>query len=455
MTTPARAAGHDARDRLRDVLLARVDVARHVAEVTSFDRRALDSWVRRALAATVAHACDNSPFYAGFVPAHLVRAVADGGPGAFGALPFTTREHLSAAYPLGMLAVPRRDVIRFDESSGTGNGRPVAAFFTRRDWLENNLTVATLLSRVLDERDVAAIAVPYELAGVGQDLDRAIEVLGCTVVPLGAASPSCTPERMVDALHRSGATTLVCSGTRALYLGEIARRRGLDPRTDLTVSKILMAGEGASPAKKRRLADQWGATAYSMFGMTETNTLAMFCAHRELHLVETRTYFEIVDPASGEPLPDGSVGELALTTLASRAMPLLRYRTGDVCQIEAAPCACGSPLRRLRHRGRIGDRIRIGERGTSQLEIEDIVLGAMTRPPYYFAFHVDGGVLEIALPPQSADDDATRTAVADGVRDRLGAPARLRRLDVARFETALRTSAKPTMRTFSAHQEGG
>ncbi|QDQ15149.1 phenylacetate--CoA ligase family protein [Streptomyces spectabilis] len=455
MTTLARPSGHDARGRLRDVLRSRVDIARHVAEVTSFDRQALDAWVREARAATVVHACRNSPFYADFVPAHLARAAADGGAGAFGALPFTTREHLSAAYPLGMLAVPRRDVIRFDESSGTGNGRPIAAFFTMADWLENNLTVATLLSCVLDERDVAAIAVPYELAGVGQDLDRAIEVLGCAIVPLGAASPSCPPERMVDALHRSGATTLVCSGTRALYLGEIARRGGIDPRADLGVSKILMAGEGSSPAKKRRLADQWGATAYSMFGMTETNTLAMFCTHRELHLVETRTYFEIVDPASGEPLPDGTVGELALTTLASRAMPLLRYKTGDVCQIEAAPCGCGSPLRRLRHRGRIGDRIRIGDRGTSQLEIEDIVLGGMTRPPYYFAFDVDGAVLEVALPPSSVDDDATRTSIADGARDRLGARVGFRRLDVSRFETALRTSAKPTMRNFSAHHEGG
>jgi phenylacetate-CoA ligase len=347
------------------------------------------------------------------------------------------------------MAVPKRDVIRFDESSGTGDGRPIAAFFTLDDWLENNLTVATLLSTVVRERDVTAIAVPYELAGVGQDLDRAFEILGCTIVPLGAASPACPPDRMVRALARSGATTLACSGTRALYLAEIARRGGIDPRDDLAVTKILMAGEGSSSAKKQRLADVWGASAYSMFGMTETNTLAMFCPLGELHLVETRTFFEIIDPATGARLPDGSTGELAVTTLASRAMPLIRYQTGDTCQIESSPCACGSPLRRLRHRGRMGDRIRIGDRWTSQLEIEDIVLGAMTSSPYYFAFNVDGEVLEIALPSADGGQRAVRELIATRTADRLGAPARFHRLDIARFEAALRTSAKPTMRNFS------
>jgi phenylacetate-CoA ligase len=124
-----------------------------------------------------------------------------------------------------------------------------------------------------------------------------------------------------------------------------------------------------------------------------------------------------------------------------------------VCQIEAAPCGCGSPLRRLRHRGRIGDRIPVGDRWTSQLEIEDIVLSAMTTEPYYFAFDIDGDALKIALPPSSADD-ATRKAIACGVRDRLGASTRFGSLDTDRFETALRTSAKPTMRNFSAYGGG-
>jgi phenylacetate-CoA ligase len=185
-----------------------------------------------------------------------------------------------------------------------------------------------------------------------------------------------------------------------------------------------------------------------MFGMTETNTLAMFCGRQDLHLVETRTYFEIVDPQSGARLPEGLTGELAVTTLASRAMPLLRYRTGDTCQIEAEPCPCGSPLRRLRHRGRLGDRIAVGRGWASQLEIEDVVLGAMRQPPYYFAFDVDGPELDIAVPPGSANDQRTRRSITAEVARRFGATTRFTILDSQAFERALSTSAKPTMQNF-------
>ncbi len=450
MTTLARPGGTGTDTGVRSSLERRVAVARQVALVNALGREALDAWVADGLRATIAHATAHSPFYARTVPPGIAAAAARGDAEAFRRIPFTTRADLASAYPLGMLAVDRREVVRYDESSGTGNGTSIAAFFTADDWLENNLTVAHRLARVVAPHEVAAIAVPYELAGVGQDLDRALEILGCTIVPLGAASPACSPERMVHAIRQSGASTLVCSGTRALYLGEVARRAGLDPRTELGIDKILMAGEGASPAKKRRLADQWDATAYSMFGMTETNTLAMFCEEQELHLVETRTFFEIVDPATGEPLPDGSVGELAVTTLASRAMPLLRYRTGDTCEIDARPCACGSPQRRLRHRGRMGDRIRVGTGWASQLQVEDVVLGALRTPPYFFAFQVEDDVLTIALPAASHDDPHVRTAIADQAGERFGARVRFAVLDAERFEHALRTSAKPTMQNFTA-----
>lgn len=447
MTAPLTDHRASGTERLHEVIAARRRVARKVARVASLDREELGQWAAGALARTVAHASQGSPFYSSRVPGSLADAVA-ADPTAFQSVPFTTRQDLAEAYPLGLLAVPPRDVTRFDESSGTGDGSSIAAFFTADDWVENNLIVARLLSAVLDSADVVAIAVPYELAGIGQDLDRALELLGCTIVPLGAASPACPPERMMHALRRSGATALICSGTRALLLGEVARRCGTDPDRGLAVNKILTAGEGASPAKKSRLAGQWGASVYSMFGMTETNTLAMFCARQDLHLVETRTYFETVDPRTGRRLPDGETGELAVTTLASRAMPLLRYRTGDICRIEAAPCPCGSPLRRLRHRGRRGDRIVVGDGWASQLEIEDVVLGALSRPPYFFAFDVDGAVLDIALPPAGAADERIRDAITAEAARRFGAATRFSVLDVPAFEHALCASAKPTMRNF-------
>lgn len=448
MTTAAPARVSSAESLSREVQ-ARLNLARRVASVTALDRAALERWVIERLGSTIAHAVTDSPFYRDRVDTLCVEYAMHALPGSISALPFTTRQDLAQASPLGMLAVPREELVRLDESSGTGDGRPIAAFFTSDDWVVNNLTVAHHLASVADSGDVVAIAVPYELAGVGQDLDRAFELLGCTIVPLGAASPACSPERMVRAIQRSAASILVCSGTRALYLGEAARRLGLDPRADLGIRRILMAGEGASAAKRRLLARMWDATTYSMFGMTETNTLAMFCTEGELHLVETRNYFEVVDPVTGAAVTDGDVGELAVTTLASRAMPLLRYRTGDRCQIESAPCPCGSVLKRLRHRGRLGDRIEVGQRTTYQLEIEDLVLGSLRQPPYYFAFTTDGASLAIALPEVSLDDAVTTGAILQAVEERLGVPCSLHELDVAAFEESLRTSAKPTMRNFS------
>lgn len=433
--------------QLQAALGRRRAVAASVGEVTSLDRAGLDHWSADARSKAVRHALANSPFYRNLVPKELAAAAAAGEPGAFEALPFTTRQALWDAYPLGLLAVPFDQVIRVDESSGTSTGQSVAAYFTLDDWLFNNWIVASLLAPVVG-REPVAIAVPYELAGVGQDLDRAFEILGSAVVPLGAASPACSPERMVRALHQSKATTLVCSGTRAIYLGEVARRLGIDPRTDLAVDKILMAGEGASPAKVRKLDELWGARAYAMFGMTETNTLAMFCVEQELHLVEARISAEIIDPQSDTILPDGAIGELAVTTLAGRAMPLLRYRTGDLCQIEPTPCRCGLPTRRLRHHGRISERVHIGGKAVSQLEIEDVVLGAMPESPYYFAFDVDGNDIDVSLPPKCLADPQITGSIADAMRTRIGATALFRELDVSGFEASLRASAKPTMRNF-------
>src|SRR5262249_26317436 len=156
--------------------------------------------------------------------------------------------------------------------------------------------------------------------------------------------------------------------TRALYLAEVGRRLGWDPKHDLSVDKLLFAGEGASPAKRRKLSELWGAKVYGMYGMTETNTLGMFCPLGELHLVENRNWFEVIDPETGRAVPDGQPGELVVTSLNTEAMPLVRYRTGDMCRIGDQPTRCGSPFRTLHHLGRATDRLLIDHVAISQLE---------------------------------------------------------------------------------------
>lgn len=416
-----------------------------LSSLLRLDRAELDLWRREAFWRTVRHAKQNSPFYR----THFGACdAADGGTGsdtAIAALPFTTRQDLMKAYPFGMLAVPREQVIRFGESSGTSSGQPIAAYFTAEDWVANNVTVAQALRRVLTAEDVVAVAVPYELAGVGQDLDRALERAGCLVVPVGLATPLCSPERMIGIFREIGVSALICSATRALSLAETARNMALDPRKDLKLRKLLCAGEGASAAKLDILRREWDAEIYPMLGMTETNTLGMFCPQRRMHLVESRCYFEIVDPESLRPQPDGMAGELVITSLAARAMPLVRYRTGDLCRLAAEPCGCGAPTRVLEHLGRISDRIVVGAVTLSMLEVEQAILSHLTTAPYHFGIRVASGGLRIGLTENNMtsviQEGVTRTFQAQ-----YGLEVEFLALDRSRVEDLVRRSVKPTIK---------
>jgi len=432
---------------LAELLDWRAAVATDVEGVLRLDRDALRAWRERALVESVTHAVQGSPFY-GRRLADAARALTEHGDvAALSRLPFTTRRDLHDGYPFDFLAVPRGDVARFGESSGTSTGTSIAAYFTARDWLTNNCTVAHFLEQVLTADDVAAVAVPYELAGVGQDLDRSLELVGCTVVALGALTQFCPPERMVDLLRETGVTTLVCSGTRALYLAQVARARGLDPRRDLKVSKVLFAGEGASPAKRQKLHQVWGARSHAMYGMTETNTLGMFCRHDALHLIENRSWFEAVHPETGQPVEPGEVGELVVTSLRAEAMPLVRYRTGDLCRIDDAPCPCGSALRTLRHHGRLTDRVLVNQTPISQLQLEDVIMSHLDEAPFYFAFKARDAELLVGLTANNMTD-RVRDAIRADLDGRYRIPASFTLMSEEVFEQSIRSAVKPTMKSF-------
>ncbi|MCP3098102.1 AMP-binding protein [Myxococcus sp. K15C18031901] len=432
---------------LAELLDWRVAVATEVESVLRLDREGLRAWRERALVEAVARARRGSAFYGRRLGEAATALTEHGDVTALTRLPFTTRQDLHDGYPFDFLAVPRRDVARFGESSGTSTGKSIAAYFTSRDWITNNCTVAHFLKQVLTGEDVAAVAVPYELAGVGQDLDRSLELVGCTVVALGALTQFCPPERMVDILRETGVTTLVCSGTRALYLAQVARARGWEPRQDLKVSKVLFAGEGASPAKRQKLHEVWGARSYAMYGMTETNTLGMFCRQDALHLIENRSWFEVVHPETGEPVEGGEVGELVVTSLRSEAMPLVRYRTGDLCRIEDKPCPCGSALRTVRHQGRLADRVLVNQTPISQLQLEDVIMSHLTDAPFYFAFKSSGAELLVGLTASNMTD-RVRNAIRADLDGRFRIPASFTLMSEETFEQSIRSAVKPTMKSF-------
>ena len=368
--------------------------------VESFDRAALTAWQLKQLNALLEHAYANSPFY------YKQKATGNlsgslGSHDDLAKLPFTTKEHFRDEYPLGFLAVPQRELSRYGESTGTSGG-PTSSFITYEDWIRGNVWVEESFRHYFTSKDTAFIAIPYELTFASYDIDRALEQLGVTIVATGTLNQICPFPRLVQMMRDLHPTCLVCTPTRALRLFDMLVDQGYDP-LDVGLRKLLYVGETCSPAKLRKIAEAWNIELITAYGSTETNSLALQCPAGRSHLSEGRYCFEIVDPETGAPMPPGEPGEIVLTSLRSRAMPLIRYRTGDLGIANEAPCTCGSPRRTLQHLGRVMESVEVEGVSLGKLALEEAILSAEGTGVYYAAGERDGR-LEVyveALPQAS------------------------------------------------------
>ncbi|MHB8168920.1 MAG: phenylacetate--CoA ligase family protein [Thermoleophilia bacterium] len=296
-------------------------------------------------------------------------------------VPFTTKEHLKTNSPFGVLALDIKDTARYGESTGT-TGRPVSSFVSADDWWRNSVFGLQHWTEIFDSSDLVITSVPYELAFVGQDLDRALETIGCSIVACGVLTKFCPWERVLELLHDLQANALICSPGRAIRFADMAEAHGWDPRKDFHLEKILCTGDGSSPAKLAMIGNIWGANVYSGFGMTETNSLALPCKSGEMHLSEERYYFEVVQIEGKNFNPQR--GELVITSLQSEAMPLIRYRTGDVVEINDEPCGCLRTTRRLKHYGRINDVLVFNnDHYVPLMEIDQVIMATTGVGKYY------------------------------------------------------------------------
>ncbi|MCE9669676.1 AMP-binding protein [Myxococcus stipitatus] len=365
----------------------------------------------------VSHALEKSPFYR---TAPHWRAVDELDP--LSMMPFTTRQDLQQAYPLGMLAAPPGELVRYAESTGT-TGPRCAGYVTRDDWLTNNLSVAMSWATLLSKEDTLAVAVPYELTYVGADIDRVAELLGAAVISVGTNNTLCPWPRALELMRSHGVTALFCAPTRAIRLAQLARERGLDPRKDLQVRKIICVGEHCSDARREYLARAWDARVYNHYGMTEALAVAVPCGRQALHLCEDRLYAELIDPDSGAPVHPGEPGELVLTTLAHRAMPLLRYRTGDLLREMSTKCPCGNPFRVVKQLGRVTDTFQT-RMGTAYFhQLDEALLSEPDIQPYFsVAWEEDGLRVRVVLSQAVREGRGrARAEVVASLEQRLGA----------------------------------
>jgi phenylacetate-CoA ligase len=267
------------------------------------------------------------------------------------ALPFTVKTDLRDTYPFGLFASPMEEIVRLHASSGT-TGKPIVVAYTQADldvWSE--VMVRAFVACGMHRGDVIQNAYGYGLFTGGLGAHYGGEALGATVIPISGGNT----ERQLMVMADFGVTAICCTPSYFLHLLESAK----ETKTDF--SKLRVGVFGAEPwsdSMRERIQDESGIRAHDIYGLSEIIGPGVGIECREqrgLHIFEDHFYPEIIDPDSGEVLPENSEGELVLTTLSKQAMPLIRYRTRDITALVSEQCACGRTLRRIRRIGRRSD----------------------------------------------------------------------------------------------------
>jgi phenylacetate-CoA ligase len=334
------------------------------------------------LRATVAWARSRVPFYRDALAAAAVKDEMVG-LDRLDELPFTVKEDLRRHYPFGLFAVPRAEVIRIHASSGT-KGKPTVVGYTRNDlgvWRE--VMARSLAAAGAAPGQLLQIAYGYGLFTGGLGFHDGAEHMGLTVVPVSSGNTL----RQTLLLRDFRPHGLACTPSFALYIGESLREQGSDPRA-LGLSYGLFGAEPWTDAMRAQLEALWGCPAVDFYGLSEVigPGVASECAEarRGLHLNEDHFLPEIVDPATGAARPAGEEGELVLTSLTKEALPLIRYRTGDVTSLDPEPCRCGrTTVRMARIKGRTDDMLIIKGVNVYPSQLEAALLTVADLAPHY------------------------------------------------------------------------
>ncbi|MBR2425375.1 MAG: phenylacetate--CoA ligase [Lentisphaeria bacterium] len=302
---------------------------------------------------TVKHTYDNVPLFrqrmdARGVKPEDVRELKD-----LAKLPFSIKTDLRDTYPYGLFAVPLKDVVRLHASSGT-TGKPIVVGYTKGDlevW--ENAMVRALAGCGLHAGDVAQVSYGYGLFTGGLGVHQGFQALGATVVPASGGNT----ERQIMLMKDCGVTCIACTPSYFLHLTEKAQAMGVDLR-ELPLRAGIFGAEPWTNEMRERIESVAGIKAYDIYGLSEICGPGVGCACEAqdgLHIFEDHFYPEIINPETGEVLPDGEEGELVFTTLTKRAIPMIRYRTRDITHIRTDVCSCGRTIRRIAQIGRRSD----------------------------------------------------------------------------------------------------
>lgn len=297
-------------------------------------------------------------------------------------LPFTEKNDLRESYPFGLFASPLRDIVRFHASSGT-TGKPIVVAYTQEDLNDwSAVMMRSFAACGLHRGDIIQNAYGYGLFTGGLGAHYGAEALGASVIPISGGNT----DRQIMVLKDFGATAICCTPSYFLHLIERASELGVSLKS-LPLRAGVFGAEPWTEEMRKRIQAESGIRAYDIYGLSEIigPGVAMECQEQAgPHLFEDMFYPEIVDPRTGEPCAEGAEGELVLTTLCKRAMPMIRYRTHDITSLASERCGCGRTLRRIRRIARRSDDMLI-IRGVNMFpsQVETALLAAEGTLPHY------------------------------------------------------------------------
>ena len=325
------------------------------------------------LKSTVRYVYDHSAFYrrrfkeAGVEPGDI-KTLAD-----ITKLPFTRKVDLRDNYPTGMFSAPKSQVVRYHVSSGT-TGKPTVVGYTKGDietWSESLARALTSIG--LDSDDVVQVGYGYGLFTGGLGLHYGAERIGAAVLPVGTGNT----ERQIELMQDLGTTAIACTPSYFLHIMEVAEKMGISIKKDTKLKAGIFGAEPWSLETRKRIEDATGINAYDIYGTSEISGPLFTECHvkKGIHVWADMFLIEVLDPKTDEPVADGETGELVFTTLHKFALPLIRYRIGDLTILNSEPCECGRTHPRImRILGRTDDMLIIRGINVFPSQVESVLM---------------------------------------------------------------------------------
>ncbi len=354
----------------------------HNPQIECMDRESLKKIQDERLKQTVAHVYKNVPMYKKRMDETGVKPEDIKGIEDIHLLPFTNKTDLRDEFPYGLLAVPHDEIVRIQGSSGT-TGKPIVSGYTQNDvdvWTE--MVARSLVAAGAGKEDKVQVTYGYGLFTGGLGAHQGASEVGAMVIPMSSGNT----QRQLMMMHDLGATMLCCTPSYAIFLGESLKEMGYDPK-EFKLKSGCFGAEPWTEEMRDKLESLFDINAYNIYGLTEIAGpgVAFECvAKNGMHINEDHVIAEIVDPKTGKPLPYGESGELVFTTITKTGMPMIRYRTHDICTLSIEPCACGrTHMRMSRITGRTDDMLIIRGVNVFPSQIEEVLLRIPGVSPHY------------------------------------------------------------------------